>query len=147
MNSKKYKSYIIIFLLLLILVASFFILQFFYSRITKGRLNVNPWDGTSISTSFAGGNGTKDNPYLIDDANSFMYFKKLIEEDDTYSDKYYKLSNDINMGDKGFTPIGNDSHYFKGNFDGNGYTIGNVFINGYKGVNDKNYSGLFTRLY
>lgn len=146
MNSKKYKSYIIIFLLLLILVASFFILQFFYSRITKGRLNVNPWDGTSISTSFAGGNGTKDNPYLIDDANSFMYFKKLIEEDDSYSDKYYKLSNDINMGDKGFTPIGNDSHYFKGNFDGNGYTIGNVFINGYKGVNNKNYSGLFTRV-
>ena len=49
-----------------------------------------------------------------------------------------KLMNDINMSKAGtFTPIGTDSKKFSGTFDGQGYTIDSLTINGQK------YAGLF----
>ena len=40
---------------------------------------------------------------------------------------------------KGFTPIGNTTNRFKGNFDGNNYIIGSIYINNSRG----NVNGLF----
>jgi hypothetical protein len=60
--------------------------------------------------------------------------------------KNYILTNDIDCSDtinwdngKGFKPIGNDANKFKGIFDGNGYTISNLYIN--RPI--ENYVGLF----
>ncbi len=53
----------------------------------------------------------------------------------------FVLANDIDLGGKNWTPIGNNpSNSFKGIFDGNGYTVNNLYIN----ANDRTYDlGLF----
>ncbi|MDY2696578.1 MAG: hypothetical protein SOV27_05405, partial [Eubacteriales bacterium] len=47
----------------------------------------------------------------------------------TYSNKYFAMTANINLGNNKFTPIGKSSSYaFKGIFDGKGYTISNIKI-------------------
>ena len=73
----------------------------------------NAWKGT-VATDFAGGNGTEDDPYLIANADQFVYFGDLISNDnENYGRKYYKLIANINLGgeenaNKGiiFYPVG-----------------------------------------
>ena len=74
----------------------------------------NPvWEG-NIATGFAGGTGEPSDPYLIANADQFVYFGDRISNDnENYGDKYYKLIADINLGgeenaNKGiiFYPIG-----------------------------------------
>ncbi len=52
---------------------------------------------------------------------------------DTYNDYYYYLSYNYAKPDPEnynlWTPIGTNGHPFKGNFDGNGYTITNLYYN------------------
>ena len=51
------------------------------------------WDG-SVATSFAGGTGTQDDPYLIEDGSQLAYLSKICKEDGSQtSGKYYKLTN------------------------------------------------------
>ena len=58
----------------------------------------NAWNGT-VATAFAGGTGTEADPYLIANADQFVYFGDLISNDnENYGDKYYKLIADINLG-------------------------------------------------
>ena len=73
----------------------------------------NAWNGT-IDTSFAGGEGTEENPYLIANADQLAYLSEVISNDnENYAEKYYKLVTDINFGgtesvNKGyiFYPVG-----------------------------------------
>lgn len=70
-------------------------------------------------TSFAGGDGTKENPYLISNARELESITEL--------DKCYKLTQDIDMTGVKHTPIGKDiENPFTGTFDGNHHTISNV---------------------
>lgn len=140
MNKRK-KIYLIILFTFLILISSYVLFNIFsyYSSFSQDE---NAWDGKSISTSFASGNGSKDNPYLISNGSDFMYFKSLIEEDDEYSSLYYKLDNNINMGSNKITGIGTKDKYFKGHFDGNGYTISNISIDRTT-IEDGEYYSLF----
>ncbi len=63
------------------------------------------------------GQGPKDNPYLIYDIDTFLYFMKT----DT-KNKYYKLMNDLD-----FERIGNYPKIdFEGNLNGNNKTIKNI---------------------
>ena len=56
------------------------------------------WEG-KIANSFAGGSGTKEDPYLIANADQLAYLGDRISNDNsTYGDKYYKLVADINLG-------------------------------------------------
>ena len=57
-----------------------------------------------------------------------------------YYHKYIKLGADITYDGtaNNYTPIGNDSHYFRGTFDGDGHTISGININSNNG-----YQGLF----
>ncbi len=106
--------------------------------------NKKVWNGEA-ATSFAGGNGEKDNPFKISNASE-LYL--LVTEYST-SGKYFELTNDIYLND-----VSNDSWLnvpnewvsgfnstaFTFKFDGKGYTVHGVYVNG------SSYSGLFPAL-
>ena len=107
------------------------------------------WDG-SVAESFAGGKGTKDDPYQIATGSQLAYFAKRVnaeEYGEKYVDTYFELTEDIDLGGKEWTPVGetvadlimggHEYFVFSGNFDGNGYTIKNLTI----GTETSPYSG------
>ena len=107
------------------------------------------WDG-SIAESFAGGKGTKDDPYQIATGSQLAYFAKRVnaeEYGEKYADTYFELTEDIDLGGKEWTPGGetvadlimggHEYFVFSGNFDGNGYIIKNLTI----GTETSPYSG------
>ena len=102
------------------------------------------WDGSTVATSFSGGNGTKDNPYLIKTGAELAYFQQLLAEDEavSYQKLYYALADDINLGSNKLDPIGIENS-FSGNFDGRGHTIKNISIIGENDSTKTNYYGLF----
>ena len=103
------------------------------------------WDG-SVATSFAGGTGTQDDPYLISDGAELAYLAKITNDDPNVTDgKYYKLVDDIilneNVLNENFelngtpanvwTPIANVDYGntgFMGDFDGNGHSIMGMYV-------------------
>ncbi|MBQ3471372.1 MAG: hypothetical protein IJH17_03240, partial [Clostridia bacterium] len=98
--------------------------------------------------SYSGGSGTKDDPYLISTAEDMWSLsdecKDKPQHTEMYTGKYFKVTNDINLGcseDKQWMPIadynGNNIR-FCGTFDGDGHTISGLYING-----QDDYAGLF----
>jgi hypothetical protein len=82
--------------------------------------------------SFIGGDGSSGSPYLISNCTHLQNMS-------TNLSAYYVLNNSINCGlppyntGERFKPVGNNSCgvscRFSGNFNGNNYTISNLFIN------------------
>lgn len=81
-----------------------------------------------------GGQGTEENPYLI------TSYDDLIELSTTPSywitNSYFIQTNDIDATNtcylnngEGFSSIGFHPNYFNGNYDGQGYSISNIYIN------------------
>ena len=69
---------------------------------------VDAWDGTTVDTDwYVLENGTSwDNAYEIADAADLAGWSKLSNENPTIFDgKYFKLTNDIDLANKEFTPI------------------------------------------
>lgn len=89
---------------------------------------------TPDTSFFAGGKGTKSDPYRIANKKQFEAFCKSVNDGSHYGyyGKYIKLTKDIDLNNTDWTPIGNmndmKTHYtmFLGNFDGNNHTISNV---------------------
>lgn len=70
------------------------------------------------------GDGTMSNPYLIQDANDYLYAVSFINSMDDSSDKYFKLLADLDLSNSGpIGTIGSEAHPFMGHFDGNGHAI------------------------
>ncbi|MCD8135966.1 MAG: hypothetical protein LUH01_08465 [Parabacteroides gordonii] len=87
------------------------------------------WDGSSIASNFSGGDGNEATPYLISSGAELAYLAKGVNDGSiTTSDKYFKLTNDIDLNDQAWTPIGRRGYYFQGNFDGDNHTISNLYI-------------------
>jgi len=85
------------------------------------------------SNPFAGGEGTKGNPLLIETASQLNEVKN-------YPGFHYKLIADIDLSVyDNWVPIGSSSNKFTGSLDGNGKTISNLTI--YRPSSD--YQGLF----
>lgn len=95
--------------------------------------------------AFAGGLGTKESPYLINDASDLNNVRHHLNS-------YFKLEKDIDLsydtkdinglfynGGSGFEPLGSELNDFTGYFDGNGHHIIGLTINRCK----SNYIGLF----
>jgi len=119
-------------------------------------LNTAVWDG-SISTGFAGGSGTEDDPYLISTGAQLAYLAKTINgsNDNTLYNKYYRLVNNIDLGGREWDPIGrwyyngsnwSDYRTFQGYFDGNGYAVSNFKITS-PNSSYYHYFGLFGYIY
>lgn len=90
------------------------------------------------SSGTTGGSGTEEDPYQISHADQLNMVRYELNA-------HYILINDIDLGvalynqGQGWEPIGTDSNPFIGGFDGNGYTISNLYIN----RSDSDYVGLF----
>lgn len=71
------------------------------------------------------GEGTEDEPYLINNKSDWNYFAKAVASGTNFAGKYLKLTADIGSTDDPVTEmIGVDSdHAFLGVFDGNGKAI------------------------
>lgn len=79
----------------------------------------------NYASSFAGGSGTSSSPYLISNAEQLARLAYLSNDSSNYSayqSKFYKLTADIDLSGKIWTPIGKN-YPFLGNFNGAGYTI------------------------
>lgn len=91
----------------------------FYSAPTA-----NYWQN-NYASSFAGGSGTSASPYLISNGAQLArlaYLSNSASDYSTYNSLYYKLTDDIDISDRIWTPIGL-KYNFTGNFNGNGFTI------------------------
>lgn len=106
-------------------------------------------------------NDTTASEFKISNADQLFGFAKLVNgtakkhtkaEDGTvedsavsavnFSGKTVKLTADIDLEDKDWTPIGmNSNKSFQGTFDGDGYTVKGMYINAPKGVSQ--YIGFF----
>ena len=97
--------------------------------------NADVWDGKTV-TAFSTGDSTnplgdsESAPILIESAAQLAYLAQQVNAGTSYQGKYFKLTKDIALADKPWTPIGGCAHVgywekrpFEGNFDGGNHTI------------------------
>ncbi len=105
-------------------------------------------DEGNYATSFAGGSGTESDPYLISTAAQLAYLAYRVNfNSQTYSDTYFKQTANIDLSAYYWDAIGySSSYYFRGHYDGGGYTISGLYT---QSGSDDNYSyqGLFGYVY
>ena len=80
-----------------------------------------------LNTEFAG-DGNEDNPYQIANRVQLAYLAKQVNAGKDnggtdYEGKYFILTDDIDLSPFFWTPIGNATNLFKGNFDGKGHCV------------------------
>lgn len=93
----------------------------------KTKYNMN-YLKNDIDREFNGGDGTKNNPYIISTGEQLNNVRK-------YPEAYFKQDRDINLqsssmdGGNGWRPIGSLNEPFIGGYDGNGCEINRLYIN------------------
>ncbi len=95
----------------------------------SARAETDVWNGT-IASGFAVGTGTENDPYQINTAAELAYFAKSVNDGKWYDGEYIILKNNINLNNQEWTPIGNHSNSFRGNFDGRNHTVTGMRISG-----------------
>lgn len=107
--------------------------------------------------SYAGGDGSKTNPYEIATAEQLAKLARDVNNGNTpqaFLGKYFKLTADIDLSVGIWMPIGKyynygngngDNRLFFGKFDGNGHVIKKMHIQ-WKGTDAKSAWGLFSTL-
>ena len=104
--------------------------------------------------SYAGGDGSKTNPYEIATAEQLAKLARDVNNGNTFRGKYFKLTADIDLSGSIWMPIGKYYNYgnvnnrlFFGKFDGNGHVIKNMHIQ-WEDADDnaKSVWGLFSTL-
>ena len=98
------------------------------------------------ANGYASGDGTKENPYVINTAAQFAYMAKDIAGTNNISKgKYYVLDADVDLGAYYWNPIGMDNnHRFLGDFDGRGHVVKNLRVKWT--INGWTTAGLFGRI-
>lgn len=121
------------------------------------------WDGT-VASSYHAGNGTINNPYIIETPSEFAYLSKMVNEGTDYTNVYFKLNNNLYLNAGVFDSTEDEDFYIKDykkyyikpetneiysdkNHQNNKQTI-NIFptITGFKGTidgNNKHIYGLY----
>lgn len=104
--------------------------------------------------SYAGGDGSKTNPYEIATAEQLAKLARDVNNGNTFLGKYFKLTADIYLSGGIWMPIGKyynkgygngDNRLFFGKFDGNGHVIKNMHIQ-WEGTEAWSAWGLFSTL-
>lgn len=100
-----------------------------------------PWDGTAGEVPAE----DEDGVITITTGAELAAFAADVNGGSSYSGKTVKLGADINLGGQNWTPIGDceSGKYFQGTFDGQGFTISNLYVD--KSTDDSEFStaGLF----
>ena len=105
------------------------------------------WDGT-YDSSFGGGEGTKENPYIIETPGQLAKLARDVNSGNSYEGCYFVQKISIRLNDTTFedwrdrlsyknawTPIGKDSNNaFRGNYDGAGFSVSGINIEKDSGV-------------
>jgi len=87
------------------------------------------WDESTYAFSTDGSAGTTaDNPIIIDTAGKLAYLATQVNTGTDYTGTYFKLTADLNLDSKEWTPIGTAAYPFRGTFDGGDHTISNLSI-------------------
>ena len=108
---------------------------------------VDTWDGqtaTAFATQDADGSElgkTEDKPILINNCAQLAYLAQQVNDGYSYENTYFKLTDDLNLADKKWTPIGEMFGCFSGHFDGNNHEIFGLKVDG-----SPYYAGLFGRI-
>ena len=109
------------------------------------------------ANSYAGGDGSKTNPYEIATAEQLAKLASDVNNGNTpqaFLGKYFKLTADIDLSDGIWMPIGKyynkgygngENRLFFGKFDGNGHVIKNMHIQ-WEGTEARSAWGLFSTL-
>lgn len=98
------------------------------------------WDGT-VATSFAGGDGTKQNPYIIENGSHLAKLAKEVNNGNSFEGVYFVQKISIMLNNttidgwttkltaiNNWVPIGVSSdRLFKGNYDGGGFSINGLY--------------------
>lgn len=97
------------------------------------------------ATKFAGGTGTKDDPYRIENGEQLAKLSKDVWEGNTYKGKYFRLEKNVDLSAHRWIPIGDYGgisyqKHFDGFLDGNCKTISGMVVDQGK---DKQSAGLF----
>lgn len=118
--------------------------------------SVDAWDGT-VASGFVLGNGTKENPYKIMNAEQLAYLAKLCKNNlyTATAGKYYTLTVDINLNDTSvenwqdndpkeweFGAFEDKWRSFGGTLDGQGHIIKGLYISD----TADNFNGLFSSI-
>ena len=122
-------------------------------QLVEGQLQLIPplesWDDVA-KTTFQG-SGTEEDPFQISSAEQLAGLSVLVNAGNTFQGQYFKVTQPLDMGGRNFTPIGfkqfspserNPSVYFAGNFDGGGFEISNLTMQGMQ-LGAYSYHGLF----
>ena len=104
---------------------------------------VTRWDNYA-ATKFAGGTGTKDDPYRIENGEQLAKLAKDVSARNTHKGEYFRLEKNIDLSAHRWIPIGDfgGSSYksFEGFLDGNCKTISGMVVDQSK---DQQSAGLF----
>ena len=108
----------------------------------------DPESGTGPENSrtsvFAGGTGTREDPYEIATLEELKAFRDSVNDGESYQGMYIMLTADIDLENKEWKPIGTEGKPFRGTFDGSGNTISNLYIEkGFDNTVSNSYVGLF----
>ena len=135
---KKYLPLVSICILFILVFSLWLFLPSFSSVVTS-----SAWDG-STSTSFSGGNGTINNPYLIENGSDLALLKEKLEGNEVsiYKNKHYKLATGINLGNLTFSI--NNLEAFTGSIDGDANYIinANIPISLFKSVENATFKNI-----
>lgn len=93
------------------------------------------WDGQTVTAPEAG-DGTEASPYEIENGEQLAWLAQTVNAGNGSTRLYAVLTEDIDLGDGVWTPIGADSHEFTGRFDGQGHTVSRMKA-------ETRYAGLF----
>lgn len=66
------------------------------------------WNGTTVATEFSSGDGTQANPYIISMGAELALLSQRVNNGENFSGVYFRLSKNISLNGKAFTPIGSN---------------------------------------
>ena len=143
-----------------LLAALFFLCLF--APMAAGQDNWKDYCATQIANKDGDDGSSWDNAIVIATAEELAYFAQQvnskasiscgngnsIDPDDNgqaggFKDYYFALAADIDLSDYDWTPIGNATYPFKGNFDGRGHCVNGLKVMKVETVSGAVYAGLF----
>lgn len=93
--------------------------------------NINNLPSLAANNIGLEGNGTYNDPYLIQNLVDLNEFRDLVNGGEHFEDKYFLQTTDIDMAtEQNWEPIGifGEKYYFSGTYNGNGHYVFNVDI-------------------
>ena len=87
------------------------------------------WDGETRDEK-PSGEGTEAAPYEIENGEQLAWLADKVNNASSVTKLYVELTDDIDLGNQLWTPIGKDSHEFTGCFDGQGHTVSGLKVEG-----------------